>query len=497
MSATTGFYHGVRTNQLPTALVPPRIIMSALPIVFGCAPIHRLPAEARAAVMPGKIAMIYDAAEAGARLGIDVQRDDFEHWTLSEIAYSYFMLFSVAPAVFANLFDPAKHKKSIATEAVDLTGGKGRLSRADLVEPPILTPIGGGDPYVPGVDYIANTVTGEITVLDDGAMATVYQASAAYSYAAPELVTAAECIGGYDVISGRTTGISLVDDVFPRFREVPSIGLAPKFGEDPAVAAILAEKMGSINGVFRGVAITDIPSDGANSVTLYSDVPEYKVKNNLVSPDLYLCWPKIKFGDRVMRISTQAAGVMANTDADHNNIPYASPSNKNLQMTSCIAGGEEIWLDLNRANYLNGNGIATAFNFTGGWKLWGNRTACFPDVTDPKDAFLPSRRMMAWYGNRLTLTWWQKLDWPITRRLIQTIVNSEQINLNSLTASEALLGGRIAFLQAENSQLDLIDGKIKFHVYLGIVAPAEKIEFDLEYDPNYTEVLFEAIAAAV
>ncbi len=46
------------------------------------------------------------------------------------------------------------------------------------------------------------------------------------------------------MVTGKTTGISLVDDVFPRYREVPSIGLAPKFGEDPAVAAILAEKMG-------------------------------------------------------------------------------------------------------------------------------------------------------------------------------------------------------------------------------------------------------------
>ncbi|MDR1744479.1 MAG: phage tail sheath family protein, partial [Planctomycetota bacterium] len=180
MTATTGFFHGVRTNQVPTAIVPPREIMSALPIVFGCAPIHRLSAEAQAAVMPGKMVMVYGLPEAGVRLGIDVQRDDFENWTLSETAYSYFYLHSVAPVIFVNLFDPAKHKKSITSETVAFTGAKGRLAHADLVDQPILTPAGGGDPYVAGIDYVANTITGEITILDDGAMATVDQASAAY-----------------------------------------------------------------------------------------------------------------------------------------------------------------------------------------------------------------------------------------------------------------------------------------------------------------------------
>ena len=496
MSASTGFYHGVKTNQLPTAIVPPRTIMSALPIVFGCAPIHRLPADMQAKVAPGKIIMIHDVAEAGALLGIDVQRDGFEHWTLSEMAYSYFVLFSAAPVVFANLFDPAKHRKSAVLEPVAFTAGKGRLAWGDLVEAPVLTPVGGGDPFVPGVDYIANTITGEITILEDGAMATLDQAAASYSFAAPELVTAAECIGGYDVVTGKTTGISLVDDVFPRYREVPSIGLAPKFSEEPAVAAILAEKMGAVSGVLEGIAIADVPSDGSRGISLHSDVPEYKIKNNLVSPDLILCWPKIELDGRVIRMSAQAAGVMANTDAAHGGIPHVSPSNKNLQMTSCVAGGEEVWLDLPKANYLNGNGIVTALNFSGGWKLWGNRTACFPDAADPKDTFISSRRMMAWYGNRLVLTWWESLDEGITRRLIQTIVNSEQINLNSLTAAGVLLGGRITFLQSENSQTDLISGKIKFHVYLGLVAPGEVIEFDLEYDPGYIRGLYEAIPSA-
>ena len=79
---------------------------------------------------------------------------------------------------------------------------------------------------------------------------------------------------------------------------------------------------------------------------------------------------------------------------------------------------------------------------------------------------------------------------------MQTLVNSEQIFLNSLTAGEALHGGRISFLQEENAVTDLMDGIIKFHVHLGLVPPAEQIIFDLEYDPNYIRTLFEAISGS-
>ncbi len=343
-----------------------------------------------------------------------------------------------------------------------------------------------------GEDYFFNAVTGEITVLEDGNMAAETAVKASYAYAAPELVTAADCIGGYDAATRITTGISLIDNVFPQFREVPAIAVAPKFGEDPTVAAILAAKMKAINSEFSGVAVTDIPSDGPGAVKDYTEAPAYKQQNNLISENLYLCWPKIKFGDLTLRKSIQAAAVMAQVDAENGGIPFASPSNKNLQMTASVVDGEEIWLDVDRANFLNRNGIATAVNHTGGWVLWGNRTACAPDNTDPKDYFLPGRRMMCWYGNSLVKRWWQKVDWPMARRLAQIIVNSEQMRLNSLTAGGQLHGGRIALLQDENPITDLMDGKIRFHVYLGIISPAEQIEFILEYDPTYLRLLYDA-----
>lgn len=484
------FFHGVRTSQVPTSLVPAAQLDASLCMAFGCAPIHRLSEEQQAKVKPGEIVLIYSEDEAGEQLGISYKYDDFDKWGLSEVAYSHFALFGVAPVIFVNLYDPAVHFQDVTGEAVTLTGGKGTLANGDVIGAVELTAESGGAAFISGTDYDLNTITGAISAIEGGAMENVAAVKATYKYADPGQVTASDCIGGYDIVTGISTGLGLIDDAFPRYRVIPGILVAPGFSEDPTVAAVMAAKCTGINGVFQAVAFADIPSDGPNGVTLYTDTPGYKTKNNLVSEDLYLCWPKAKFGDRLMRISVQAASLMATVDKDYDDIPYASLSNHNLQCTAAIANGKEVWLDLKKANYLNSNGIATAFNFVGGWKLWGNRTACFPDVTDPKDTLLSSRRMIAWYGNRLVKTWWQKVDYPINRRLVQTIINSEQINLNSLTAAGALLGGRIELLDAENSILDLMDGKITFHVYLGLVAPAENIHFKLEYDPSYLETLF-------
>ena len=89
------------------------------------------------------------------------------------------------------------------------------------------------------------------------------------------------------------------------------------------------------------------------------------------------------------------------------------------------------------------------------------------------------------------LTYWQKVDAPITRRLIETIVDSFNDRLNGLAAQEAILGGRIEFRKTDNPVSNLLDGKIKFKVFLSPPPPAEDISSDFEFDPNYFSVLFE------
>ena len=177
---------------------------------------------------------------------------------------------------------------------------------------------------------------------------------------------------------------------------------------------------------------------------------------------------------------------MGLTDSDNGGCPAESPSNKLLQMDSAVlADGTVILLDLQNANYLNSNGIVTALNFIGGYVIWGNETACFPADTDVKNYFIAVSRMFGWVANSLILTYWSKVDKKMTRRLIDSIVDSVNIWLNGLVAEEQLLGGRVEFREDENSTTALMAGKAVFHVFLTPPSPAKELNFVLEYDAEY------------
>jgi phage tail sheath protein FI len=53
--------------------------------------------------------------------------------------------------------------------------------------------------------------------------------------------------------------------------------------------------------------------------------------------------------------------------------------------------------------------------------------------------------------------------------------------------SEYLLGARAEMLDSENPLTDLMDGIIRIHIYMTPPAPAQEIDFTLEYDTAYVE----------
>ena len=141
----------------------------------------------------------------------------------------------------------------------------------------------------------------------------------------------------------------------------------------------MAAKADGINGLFKAVALADIPTEGEHGVKKYTDVPAYKQNNNLSYELLIVCWPKkVKLGDRVFGLATHLTGLISQTDADREGVPYASPSNKRLEITSIgypdekeEGGWKELFLGLDKCNYLNGEGIYTAVNWDGGMEVVG------------------------------------------------------------------------------------------------------------------------------
>ena len=455
------FRHGVYKSEVPTSVIAPSQGEAGLPVIVGTAPVFM-----GDSACVNKPVLVYTYEEAVKIFGYS---DNWAEWTLCEFMYSQFVLYGQAPCVLVNVFDPAKHKEEVSGAQYASLNGSVNLGQ-DVISADSQTLYydDSGNAHIAGKDPV--TITKIIK-------------------AKPSAVTASEVIGGYSVSTGRNTGLECVNDVYPKYRLIPGLLGCPKYSQLPEVAAVMRAKTENVNGLFTCSCVVDIPA-----VNTYTAAPEWKTQNNYVGERQIVCWPKAALGGKVYHLSTQVIGLINSVDTKRGDIPYKSPSNELLQMDSCVLdSGEEVMMSIEQANYLNSQGIVTALNWTGGWRAWGNRTGAYPGSTDVKDVFIPCRRMMDYLGNTFITTFWQKTDQPMTPRLIRTIVNSFNMYINSLAAIEALLGGRVEFREDENAYTDLLNGILKFHIFITPPVPAEVIEGVFEYDPEYLSALYEAI----
>lgn len=478
------YKHGIYTSEQATSLVPMTATDSGLIVAIGTAPLH-LAASAAAVNTP---VLCYTYSEAVAAFGY---ADDFENFTLCEAIKVHFALFNMAPIVLINVLDPKKHAEQQEKTAA-IQNGTVVLKEPVLLDTLTVALTSGGEALVKDTDYTADFDDDGYTVITPISGGKINSGTLSlyltYQKIAPEKVTAADIIGGVSVSTGKTEGLELIDEIYPRFGIVPGIIIAPKWSTDSSVAATMKAKEHNICGHFNAISLCDIPTTEVKS---YTRAAQWKNDNNYIDKDSMLGWPMLKLGDSRYHLSTELASLMNYIDSQHDDIPYYSPSNKSLQADgACLADGTEIFLNNAQAAYLNGQGIVTAINFIGGWKAWGNRTTAYPSNTDVKDSFITNRRMFNWVGNTLVTTFWSKIDEPTNKRLIETIVDSANIWLNGLTAKGALLGGRVEYREDENTTTDVMDGKIYFHVYLTPPAPARDIEFVQEYDADYIATLF-------
>lgn len=484
------YRHGVYVSEVPTSILPPVTSTAGLPVVFGTAPINM--AENMDEVI-NKPVLAYSYPEAVKKLGFAPANEDGHFdFTLCEFMRSHFGLFTVAPVVFINVLNPQEHTEQVTAESVTLVLGKAELAHPGALKSSVVVKGDGGtSTYEEGTDYelaFSDKAGVVINRLETGEIGDNDTLQVDYDYLDPSKAAASDIIGGINAETFQSEGLELISEIFPRFRLVPGMILVPKFSTDAAVAAVMRAKGRNINGHFNAISLCDIPTD---EVVDYTSAAKWKNDNNVADGQQIVCWPKVKLGAEQFHLSTQVAGVICQTDATNGNVPYVSPSNKSMQGTATVLeDGTEIFLGSDNAAYLNGQGIVTGLNFIGGWKVWGNRTSVYPGVSDPKDAFIPIRRMFNWVGNSLILTFWQRLDFPLNRRQIDTVVDSANIWLNGLVAQQQLNGARVEFLETENPVTDLMDGIARFHVHLTPPSPNREIDFILEYDPSYLEGLF-------
>lgn len=478
------YKHGIEIEELQTPSSEPLEGTSGLQVVFGIAPVH-LTADPSAAV--NKPIKIEEFKEAEALLGYS---DDWDTYPMCAHMFVSFKVFNISPVIYVNVLDPTKHTKDNTEKSVTVTNMQA-VYQVDNVLLSSVTVKNDSAELKKDEDYIISMVNGYpvITLLSTGNAAEAKNLTISSKSIDPSKVMKEDIIGGYDALTGKETGMECLRQVYVMHQMVPGIILAPGWSHDPVVAAVIQEKTERINGVYETYAAIDIDTEQAK---VYTKVEEVKEETGISSCNSVALWPMVSVNGKKTYYSTVWAAMTAYTDAQNGGRPYKSPSNEPIGITAAVLmDGTEVHLDTNQANVLNGAGIVTAIN-DDGWRSWGNNSACYPKNTDAKDRWICCRRMMIWYKEHFLRQYKEKVDDPYNPKLIENLVDSENMYLNGLTSTGYIAGGVISYSnnKEENTTADILKGWMIFLTRIAFWVPGEFVLDKLVFDP---EILTQAI----
>lgn len=453
------FTHGIYVKENQTRLTTPVTADSAVQVVIGTAPVNMTTDDKK---LEPKIAYNFD--EAIEKIGYS---NNLEKFTLMQSVISSFINNNISPVIFINVLDPSKHKKIVTSEKLNVIEEVAFLENEGvLIDTVILkqsekTLIADTD-YSICFDKYGKTKITLFNKKDE-------KISATYTHLDSSMVETKDIV----------EGIKKVKEIYPRFNIVPGIVIAPEYSHYPEVYNALISVTHNLNSVFQCVTLIDINCEK------YDEANSIKKINSFIDKNAICLFPKycLVGGDKIC-FSAILASHIGKVDYENDSVPYVSPSNRNINISGvCTPNKKEILLDIEQANLLNSQGICTALNMNG-WRFWGNRTATYPASSDVKDVFISVKRMFNWWSNTFILTYFQKVDNPMNKRLIESVIDSENIRANGFKARQQIADARIEFLPSENPQTDLMDGKIRFRQLFTPFTPAETIINVLEFDPR-------------
>ncbi|MDR1048181.1 MAG: phage tail sheath family protein, partial [Synergistaceae bacterium] len=284
--------HGVYVTENPTPLLPPVRTSASVVVAFGTAPVHLKLNEERNV---NRLNLCANYAEAVELLGY---HKDWEKYTLCEVMDSQFSKFAVSPLILVNVLDPDKHRQTVAAHSAAIFGREASLG-PDIMLDTVVVKTEADALCVRDVDYsVAYDDEGNaiVTALEGGALAESSSLKADFARLDPSMVTSDDIVGGIDILTGDAEGLELLDQIFPKFRLIPGLLIAPGWSHNPEVAAVMDAKIQNVNGLFKGICLVDIPS-GAEDADRWSKVIEWKSRNNISSPFQIACWPLVRLGD--------------------------------------------------------------------------------------------------------------------------------------------------------------------------------------------------------
>jgi hypothetical protein len=478
------YKHGIYVTEAATSITP-TVEVDTPAVAIVTAPIHL--ADSAKVNEP---VLCYTKAEAVAAMGYSESDEIWDAFTAPQVINSMFDLYGVKPVVLINVVDSDKHVTEKSNVEITVTSDKTtyELEGFVLADSVKVTDLEAETDYTVSFNDEDKAV---LLLVSDTAKAKS-SLTVSYKVLDPTKVTSTDIIGGYDSKTGKNTGISLIDEIYPRFRVIPGCVAVPGYTKDKTVATVLESKTELISGLFRTVVINDLPTEVDGNKLQYTDVPAYKLNNGYTGERMINCFPMLTYNGKKYYYSAQMLGVIGKTDYNNDGAPSQSPSNQSLCAEGIIySDGTELVLNYDQVAYLNGQGIVSAINGPNGWTTWGNRTGAYPENADIKDNFIAVKRMFLWIANNVIVKNWGKLDNKMIPRIIDSIIDDTNMWLNGLTSREHILGGELSFNSDENSTTDLMDGKITFRLKVAPPPPMREINEVIEYDTSYLSTLFE------
>ncbi|QGQ97060.1 phage tail sheath protein [Paenibacillus psychroresistens] len=473
------YLHGVYGQQSPTTDTLSPSGVSTLPVYIGTAPVQQLADPAAAINVP---IIINSFADAVAKIGYS---DDWVTFTLSEAVYAHFKnrIQPIGPIVVINVMDP-ETSVTVGTQSVAIANGVGYITAPAVLDTIAITG------KVLGTDFKAEyTTDGRVKVSALPTKTLVNPSPATFDKMDIAEVTSSDVIGGN--LAGVRTGISVVELVYVTHKQIPTILAAPGWSQVKLIKEALVTASQNINGHWDALVAADLDS-GATSDTI-AEAIAWKATNGYTDIGVKVGWPKAKSAGRIFWTSTLMVVRMQQTDFASDNVPYISPSNKQVDITGpVLASGADFVFDENQANELNQKGITT-FNFRSGiWVLWGPHCANYEygASIDPKDVFDAGIRMMMYMTNTFQDRFMSDVDGPLNRSMKDTILNDAGTWINSLIADGKLLYGVIEFLETSNPTSSIVEGNFLFNTQITTTPVAKSLTFVVQYTTKGITALF-------
>lgn len=464
--------HGINTYKDDSGSVAVQSAAVGIPFFIGAAPCYR------GAGYTGKPQLANNFAEAKELLGYSEQwrdEDGTPKYSLCQAMYAFHKLMGMSPAIYCNVFNPEKHKKTVPAKTITVIDHIAELPLDALINSNLT--IISSDTLVMGTDYEAY-YTDNALCIELLPKSTAYSANTltiTYDTADPSAITATDIEEAVETVEMCRSVVGVVPDLL----------CAPGWSSNPTIAAVMAAKAPSINGLFRAKAVVDLDTTAAND---YSKVLKLKNDNGYTSEDMIVCWPMAKSGDYLFDLSVIICGLIAKVDSGNADCPYESPSNKAVSITGAVcADGTEVILSLPQADIISvTDGVVTILN-NGGWTLWGNYLGCYPTISDVAKMYVCTSRVQDWICNTFVNTYWQYIDKPLTPALRDAIINAFNAWLNGLTAEGKLYGGEITYVSELNPITNLMNGIFRLDCQTASPVPAQQIDMHIQYSIDMLE----------